>query len=148
MLSLMCWNVNHQAVCNSKKRKSFKQLTNIRKITLETIKTPQSFENYRLRIMYHAKNCELHFGMATNVEYYHLLSLIGLSKMCPVVFAIIDVCFRQCHVVVTAQQAVTSPPFWVWDLLIPVWIQMTVLHWVWRYQYCLLKVECFYYLWT
>ena len=83
--------------------------------------------NYRLGIMHHANNCGLHFGMAANVEYYCLLSLIGLFQIFPLLPAIIAVCFRQCHLMVTAQQAVTSAPFWLWFLLIPVRIQMTLI---------------------
>ena len=56
------------------------------------------------------------YNLPFNVEHHALLSIIGLFQifqMIPVLSAIRAVCFRQCHIVVTAQQKVTSPPSWL-----------------------------------
>ena len=56
------------------------------------------------------------YSLPFNVEHHALQSIIGLFKilqMIPVLSAIRAVCFRQCHLVVTAQQEVTSPPSWL-----------------------------------
>ena len=49
------------------------------------------------------------------IEHHALLSIIGLFQifqMIPVLSAIRAVCFWQCHLVVTAQQEVTSLSYW------------------------------------
>ena len=56
------------------------------------------------------------YNLPFNVEYHALLSIIGLFQifqMIPVLSAIRAVCFRHCHLVVTEQQEVTSPPSWL-----------------------------------
>ena len=55
------------------------------------------------------------YNLPFYVEHHALLSIIGLFQifqMIPVLTAIRAVCFRQCHLVVTAQQEVTSLPSW------------------------------------
>ena len=53
------------------------------------------------------------YNLSFNVEYCHLLSFIVLFHIVPVLSAITAVCFRWCHLVVTAWQEVTSPPSWL-----------------------------------
>ena len=58
----------------------------------------------------------LQYNLPFYVEHHALLSIIGLFQifqMIPVPSAIRAVCFRQCHLVVTAQQEVTSLPSWL-----------------------------------
>ena len=56
------------------------------------------------------------YNLPLYVEHHALLSIIGLFQifqMIPVLTAIRAVCFRQSHLVVTAQQEVTSLPSWL-----------------------------------
>ena len=56
------------------------------------------------------------YNLPFNVEYHDLPSLIGpfqIFQMIPVLSAIRAVCFWRCHLVVTAQQEVTSPSSWL-----------------------------------
>ena len=56
------------------------------------------------------------YNLLFNVEYHALLSIIGffqIFQMISGLSAIRAVCYRQCHLVVTKQQEVTTPPSWL-----------------------------------
>ena len=72
-------------------------------------------------LRYSFEKCNLYIQSFTNIiylfyiEHHALLSIIGLFQifqMIPVLSAIRAVCFWQCHLVVTAQQEVTSLSYW------------------------------------